>query len=255
MNSKSYVKLQFDPAVAVDVGVEEAIMYSNIEFWCAKNAANRKHFYEGMNWTYNSMSAFSELFPFWREGQIRRILSNLESKGYIKSGNFNQHRYDQTKWYACPKLQMHLSKSTNGFVETSEPIPDSKPDSKRNAAAPRRVSSEDRIVEAIDPDTGEAVPARKPRERREGKNKVAIRIQKKFADMCAREIGVTPVLNTAGYLLVLRAMSKGGLTEQLIYDLLDEWISSGKPDEEAVQITRALSDSQVNAFKARNLIK
>lgn len=124
--------MQFDPEIAKKIGVEEAIMLSNIEFWCEHNRANERHFYEGCYWTYNSGKAFCELFPFWTHGQIKRILKKLESNGYIKTGNFNQHKYDQTKWYSCivRNKPNHWSKSANGVNETDQPIPDSKPDSK-----------------------------------------------------------------------------------------------------------------------------
>jgi hypothetical protein len=61
----SKVKMQFDPDLAKEIGVEEAIMYSNIEYWCAHNQANRVNLHEGRYWTYNSISAFTELFTFW----------------------------------------------------------------------------------------------------------------------------------------------------------------------------------------------
>ena len=97
---KVLIKMQFDPLIAKDIGVEEAIMLSNIEYWCIKNEANKKHYYEGTYWTYNTQEAFEELFSFWTRAQIRRILGNLEDKNYIKSGNFNKAKYDQTKWYS-----------------------------------------------------------------------------------------------------------------------------------------------------------
>ena len=72
------IKMQFNPEIAKDIGVEEAIMYSNIEFWCEKNKANNKNFHDEAYWTYNSMEAFKILFPFWTVRQIERILKNLE---------------------------------------------------------------------------------------------------------------------------------------------------------------------------------
>lgn len=93
------IKMRFDPLVAKEIGVEEAIMYSNLKFWCAKNKANKKHFYKGSYWTYNSIEAFCDLFPFWTKKQIRRIIENLIKKGSVKTGNFSKKGYDRTKWY------------------------------------------------------------------------------------------------------------------------------------------------------------
>lgn len=130
MNTK--IKMQFDPQIAKDIGVEEAIMYSNIEFWVEHNKANGRNKHDGYFWTYNSMSAYGDLFPFWTHDQIRRILSKLEDGGYIKTGNYNEHKYDRTKWYTCiwGLSQMEMVEQTNAIDETPQPIPDSKPDSK-----------------------------------------------------------------------------------------------------------------------------
>jgi hypothetical protein len=133
---------QFDTSEACIYGVEEAIMLHNLRFWIAKNKANNKHLYDGTYWTYNSVEAFSKLFPFWSEKQIRRVLSSLESSGAIASGNFNKVAYDRTKWYTVmeesisSKLKIHLPKRENGKDQTGEPIPDSKPDNKPNKEPP-----------------------------------------------------------------------------------------------------------------------
>lgn len=120
--------MQFDPDVARDVGVEEAIMYSNLQFWCVHNKANGRHHYENRYWTYNTYSAFVELFPFWTEKQIRRILKNLEDNDYIKVGNYNRRKYDKTKWYStdCPNRQMEAPEGADGVDQTVRPIPDNK---------------------------------------------------------------------------------------------------------------------------------
>jgi hypothetical protein len=122
------IKMQFDPDVARDVGVEEAIMYSNLQFWCVHNKANGRHHYDDRYWTYNTYSAFVELFPFWTEKQIRRILKNLEGNNYIKVGNYNRKKYDKTKWYStdCPIGQMDAPEQADGSDQTGKPIPDNK---------------------------------------------------------------------------------------------------------------------------------
>ena len=66
----------FDIEIAQEIGVDEAIMLQNIIFWLVKNKANGTNHYDGRYWTYNSHKAFKELFPFWTENQIRRILEN-----------------------------------------------------------------------------------------------------------------------------------------------------------------------------------
>lgn len=113
----------FDVKDAEKYGVDGAIMINNFRFWIAKNKANKKHFYDGNYWTYNSVEAFSELFPYWTKAQIRRILNKLIEQGVLGVGNFNKSSYDRTKWY-CLNEEIHLSKSTNGNEQNDKPIPD-----------------------------------------------------------------------------------------------------------------------------------
>lgn len=119
----------FDIKIASEVGVNAAVIYANIQHWAAKNRANGKHFYDGQYWTYNSISAFEELFPYLSTSQIRTALDKLIDAELIRKGNFNQAGYDRTLWY-CDLRHFHLSEIANGFAENREPIPDNKPDNK-----------------------------------------------------------------------------------------------------------------------------
>jgi hypothetical protein len=128
--------------VATKHGIEKAIILKNLEFWIRKNKANNKHYHDGLFWTYNSYSAFSELFPYIKEKRIGNILREMEVEGLIKAGNYNKSSYDRTKWYSIPSLDfkqkldlsnkgiIHNPKSDNGNTESGRPIPDNKPDNK-----------------------------------------------------------------------------------------------------------------------------
>lgn len=116
----------FDPEIAKRVGVNAAVIYQNLVWWTQKNAANERHYHDGRYWTYNSIKAFEELFPYLTAKQIRLSLDKLEAENLIESGSFNKAGYDRTKWY-CPKGQMDLPKKANGNALEGKPIPDSKP--------------------------------------------------------------------------------------------------------------------------------
>jgi hypothetical protein len=90
------MKFPFDEQVAKEVGVEEALMLSHIEYWVRKNTANKKNFYNGHYWTYNTQEAFTIIFPFWSRQNIRRIISNLEKSGLLRVGSYNKAGYDKT---------------------------------------------------------------------------------------------------------------------------------------------------------------
>ena len=121
----------FDVDDAIKHGIEKAVILKNLRFWIAKNIANKKHFYDGFTWTYNSTTAFAELFPYMSSQKIGRLLREMESDGLIKSGNYNKAGYDRTKWYTDPSLlivqnqTMDCSKLNNGSFNIEQPIPDS----------------------------------------------------------------------------------------------------------------------------------
>ena len=127
----------FDPAVAADVGCNAAVIYQNIKFWCAKNAANDKNRHEGNYYTYNSVSAFCELFQYLSAKQIRTALDKLEERGYIGSACLNKSAYDRTKWY-CDLRNVDLPIAANEFAQEGEPIPDINTDHKQTLVAQKR---------------------------------------------------------------------------------------------------------------------
>lgn len=120
----------FDSGMARKYGVEEAIILHNLAFWILKNEANGKHFRGGKTWTYNSVKAFRELFPFWTEKQIRRILASLEKQGAIQTAQFEG--YDRTTWYsvldqsAFQKGHFDSPNRANGSAQTGESLTDKK---------------------------------------------------------------------------------------------------------------------------------
>lgn len=90
----------FSGEVAGIVGVNAAVVYHGIRLWCKHNEANGKNFHDGRYWTYNSMKAFSELFPFLSERQVRSALEKLIDAGLLVKGNYNKVAFDQTSWFA-----------------------------------------------------------------------------------------------------------------------------------------------------------
>ena len=136
----------FDEDIAKEYGMAEAVMFQNISFWAANNKSNERNFFGGRYWTYNSVKAFQEIFPYLSIRQIRKTLSNLENRDLlIVSGNYNKSKYDRTKWYALSDLGIeivkgskfhlpdltkeknHLHDLTNQYGDNDQPIPDIKP--------------------------------------------------------------------------------------------------------------------------------
>jgi len=115
----------FDPEIAKRVGLNAATIYQNIVWWAEKNAANEKHYYDGRYWTYNSVAAFGELFPYLTTKQIRTALSLLGEHKLVLSGCYNKSLYDRTRWYSpiCLVGQKGLPSAANLFALSGKPIP------------------------------------------------------------------------------------------------------------------------------------
>lgn len=121
----------FDVEIAAKYGLHEAIIIKHLDYWIAKNEANNKNYYEGSYWTYNSIKAFKELFPYMTERQISYTLKHLEKEGIIKVGNFNKSAYDRTNWYTLCKnvksilqfCKMEDTNMQNEFDKNDTPIP------------------------------------------------------------------------------------------------------------------------------------
>jgi hypothetical protein len=128
----------FDTDIAKEFGVNVAIFLDNIAYWTIKNIANQTHFHDDHYWTYNTVQAFTQLFPYWTTRQMRTIIDECLKKNLLIEGNYNQKKYDKTKWYALTNnglkmfnlhaeieishSQSHLSELTNEAQYSDAPI-------------------------------------------------------------------------------------------------------------------------------------
>jgi DNA-binding PadR family transcriptional regulator len=125
----------FDIEIAQAYGVNAAIILNNMYFWVEKNRANETNFHDGRYWTYNSVKAFSKLFPYLTPRAISTALKKLIDDGLVITGNYNKSSYDRTLWYAITekgysilqKCKMEETKVNNGSAGNVQPIPDIKP--------------------------------------------------------------------------------------------------------------------------------
>lgn len=99
----------FSVEVAKSCGVNAAVLFTNISFWVEHNKANRVNEHDGKYWTFNSMQAFTELFPYLSKRQIETALKKLESNGLIETGSYNKLPFDRTKWYTITAKGYRIS--------------------------------------------------------------------------------------------------------------------------------------------------
>lgn len=110
----------FNTKIAKKLGMIEAILLHNIQFWIEKSKANNKHFYKGKYWTYNSAKAFSELFDYLSDRQITRALKRLVDDDWLIKDNFNTNPFDRTSWYALSDKFYDEFKVENGKANNCE---------------------------------------------------------------------------------------------------------------------------------------
>ncbi len=84
------------PALAVAIGVSEAMLLQQINFLLysleGKEIGGRK-------WIHMTDAEWVDQFPFWSQNTLRRLLDKLEKAGLILSGVFNNLPLDRTQWY------------------------------------------------------------------------------------------------------------------------------------------------------------
>jgi hypothetical protein len=107
-------------------GVEKAVILYNLRFWLDKNVANDINLHDGHYWTYNKAKAFALLFPYITARKISKLLRELESSGFIKSGVYNENKNDQTKWYTMPQYSISALKAAKSKSIPKQDIPMSK---------------------------------------------------------------------------------------------------------------------------------
>jgi hypothetical protein len=107
------VEHHFNTDIAKEYGVNEAIFVHNILFWVKHNKANKTNFHKGYYWTYNTMEAYVELFPYWTKRQIDHLIKKCRDKGLILTDNFNQSSYDRTLWYTVTEKVFRVYEPNN----------------------------------------------------------------------------------------------------------------------------------------------
>ena len=134
----SGVKHHFSVSVAVEVGVNAAVVLENIAFWVRANRKAGRHKHDGKHWTYGSTRHFAELFDYLSEKQVRGALDKLITCGYVETGNFNRSAYDRTRWFtltekgerATQERQSEKPTKAKGAAGNGRPIPDKNKKSK-----------------------------------------------------------------------------------------------------------------------------
>jgi hypothetical protein len=160
---KKNMEHSFNIAVAMEYGVLEAVIIRNFQYWISKNKANKSHFINDHYWTYNSISALQELFPYATTKKVRSCIDKLVEKGVLIKGHFSENPNDRTSWFAfadegkwiVQNWQMDLPVGENGFASEGKCIneyyddtnnnPYNKPDNSKELEIPMSASPTNNI--------------------------------------------------------------------------------------------------------------
>jgi hypothetical protein len=84
------------PALAQEIGLNESILFLQLEFLIAV----RGTLVGGRTWVRMSVRDLVEEFPFWSSSTINRALRTLISGGLLLAEDFNEAKYDKTRWFS-----------------------------------------------------------------------------------------------------------------------------------------------------------
>jgi hypothetical protein len=101
--------LVFLPDLAVQYGLNEAIVIQQIHYWANKLKPSD----DGFTWVYNTIPEWKKQFPFWSERTIFSILKNLREIGVLVAERKSENPWDQTLFYRLDyeKLDHPISQS------------------------------------------------------------------------------------------------------------------------------------------------
>lgn len=108
--------LVISPSLAQLVGLNESIILQQLHYWLGKNPKEM----DGRKWIYNTYDDWKEQFPFWSISTIRRVITTLENAGIIINANYNQRKFDKTKWYSIDYEKLEKSKGVSSASVQNE---------------------------------------------------------------------------------------------------------------------------------------
>ena len=136
----SKVNHGFDTGLAIQYGMDCAVVIHHFSYWIDRNQRKGVNFHEGRTWSYQTIKDIAYHFPYWSHKQVERIINKLVEHEVLIKGNFNTNSYDRTSWYAFKyeemftisrNREMEKPESGKGKSEIGKPIPHNKTDNKQ----------------------------------------------------------------------------------------------------------------------------
>ena len=90
----------YNVEVAVEYGIEEAVLINHFAYWIADHAANDSNLNDGRYWTFDTAKALCSIMPeFKNEKRITYLINKLVENDILMKGNYNKLPFDRTLWF------------------------------------------------------------------------------------------------------------------------------------------------------------
>jgi len=88
--------LRINNGLAKEIGFNESVVLLQLEYLIAIS----NNWRDGRYWTYQSLNDLHDnYFPWWSRETINRTIKKLLRMKLIVIGNYNNHKYDRTRWF------------------------------------------------------------------------------------------------------------------------------------------------------------
>lgn len=89
--------LLIPPKLAAAIGLHEATVLSQMQYWLNKGAGELVN---GIRWMWNTLDDWLKQFPFFSKWQLRKALHRLrDDLGLVEFKQRRKHEWDRTGWY------------------------------------------------------------------------------------------------------------------------------------------------------------
>lgn len=86
------------PELAVRLGLAEAMLLQQIQYWLTKTTSGVEH--DGRRWVFNTASEWQQQLPFYSVRTIQSAIASLKRSGVLLVEQLNKSSHDRTNYYA-----------------------------------------------------------------------------------------------------------------------------------------------------------